>query len=257
MATFGTRLRAFTRATALGRARRTLAAEVSRAPVSVPFPLAGHSPVQVSVPAYVMDPDPKAFERAVEAGQYHIGDIVWPSAAAFAELITEPGWAATAESLNVGLSGKRVLELGSGLGLAGLALYKGGGAKSVVLSDNEMSVLTLAADSISVNGFNDGVRTMVVDWNNKDSWPCPQDFDAVIATDVLYHGSNHAQLLSLFNHLLGGNRFALVLEPVHDERIKGTDGGDFVEGAEKAGLSVTAAALPGSRPMEFLKLWRE
>lgn len=76
------------------------------------------------------------------------GDV-WPSSIALAELILQD------QSL---VSGQRVVELGAGLGLAGLAAAQAG-AKSVLLLDREPIALHCAMSSAEVNGL----QTLPVD----------------------------------------------------------------------------------------------
>ena len=52
----------------------------------------------------------------------------------------------------------------------------------------------------------------------------------VVATDILYHGTEHTHLIALLVHLLGGDgddkgaRSATIVEPIHNERVTATDG---------------------------------
>jgi len=233
----------------------TTVANDHRAPAQVPFPV-GSSTLTVSVPSYVMDPE--AFDAAVVNGEYRIGDIVWPSSVAFAEFLGQPSFAVEAEVADLNFEGQRVLELGSGLGLAGLALRAAALPTSVTLTDRDPEVLELAALSAELNGFGDSVLTQVVDWQSPEQWPDRSQYDMVVATDILYHGTEHDHLIGLLVHLLDGDgsgaRSATIVEPIHNERVTATDGQEFESSATDAGLDVVVSILPGPRPMQLIQV---
>ena len=79
---------------------------------------------------------------------YGAGDIVWPASIALARMLAHVP-SLTAE--------KRVLELGCGLGTAGLAAASAGAA-SVLLTDRDQAVLDCAHEAIEANGLAKTVR---------------------------------------------------------------------------------------------------
>ena len=49
-------------------------------------------------------------------------------------------------------------------------------------------------------------------------------------------------------------RFAVFVEPAHEERTTATDGPLFESAAREAGLEVEVVRLPGPRPMQLIKV---
>jgi predicted nicotinamide N-methyase len=94
----------------------------------------------------------------------------------------------------------RILELGSGTGLAGIAVAKTQEANDtslqqlhIVLTDNSDSALALCRHNCKINGVAQKVRVEFLSWGNtllSSSTTTPRssshDFDIVLATDVLY-----------------------------------------------------------------------
>ena len=117
-----------------------------------------------------------------------------------------------------------------------------------------------------------------MDWNEPKSWPEPSEADLILGTlcllhsviimplpssagaDILYHGHGHAPLANLLKHLLSGPgsgqgdpslpKFALFVEPIHEERVTATDGQQFAEVAQATGLDVHVTRLDGPRAMQ-------
>jgi predicted nicotinamide N-methyase len=119
-----------------------------------------------------------------------------------------PASRALAQHLAVGpsLAGSSVLDLGCGLGLAGIAAGLRGGA--VHFADNHADALTFARTNAEAAGL-DAVF-LPADWRAA-SWAGP--FDLVLAADVLYDRSDHEPLLDLLPVLLGAGGVALFGDP--------------------------------------------
>lgn len=100
---------------------------------------------------------------------------LWPSALALAQhVLTSPGaWV-----------GRRVLDLGCGLGLVGLAALARGA--SVTFLDWEPDAVALAVASAWAEGHG-AVEGVVADWRSPPLLPV---FDTVLAADVLYEERN-------------------------------------------------------------------
>jgi hypothetical protein len=52
----------------------------------------------------------------------------------------------------------------------------------------------------------------------------------------------------------GSGKAAVIVEPIHNERVTATDGQLFEGAATDAGFSVNVANLPGPRPMQVITL---
>jgi len=97
---------------------------------------------------------------------------------------------------------KRVLELGAGMGLGGLAAALWTNAKHVELTDGDPNVVAtleanVALNSAAFSGTKVGVRSLL--WNET---PAMKPFDWILAADVLSQDSSHTALLSTLRRLL-------------------------------------------------------
>lgn len=119
----------------------------------------------------------------------------WPSALALAQLLTQRPEL---------VQGKRVLELGCGLGIAGLAAALAG-AHSVLLTDREPLALECALRSAAASGLacaslpssfevavtqhDQQVAAAVLDWDKLVDSTGFKGVDVVLASDVMYDAS--------------------------------------------------------------------
>jgi predicted nicotinamide N-methyase len=124
----------------------------------------------------------------------------WPSAPALAQFI----------SREVNLEGKNTIELGCGMGLAGIVAHRRGA--KVVLSDVEEDALRLAELNWIVN-FMDLPAVARLDWASASLWGCNpalnQKFEIILASDVAYEKRLFWPLIDTFQQLLvpGGEIF--------------------------------------------------
>ena len=91
------------------------------------------------------------------------------------------------------LAGRRVLELGCGLGLPSLAAARAGAR--VLATDWSQPALDLLARNAELNGV--PVETERVDWRAPQTLTARAPFGLVLAADVLYERRNVALLLDL------------------------------------------------------------
>lgn len=118
---------------------------------------------------------------------------LWPSARMLAAAILQHDWPA---SLTVGPDRPEVLEVGCGLGLAGLAAAVCG--LRVVLSDYDLTALRLALANAQLNGLRE-VRAMPLDWERP---PADLRFPVVLASDVIFESRYVAPLVRLLERVL-------------------------------------------------------
>lgn len=105
------------------------------------------------------------------------------------------------------LVGLRVLDVGCGLGLAGIAAGIKGA--SVVFADREPDALAFARFNATHNGVV-SIATLGLDWNHA----LPDGpFDLILLADVTYSERNHAGLLRLIDHCLAPQGRALAADP--------------------------------------------
>lgn len=105
---------------------------------------------------------------------------------------------ALARQLDAGdLRGKRVAELGCGLGIPSIAAARRGA--EVIATDGDIDALALVRRNAAVNGVE--VETAALDWADPDELIERGPFDLVLASDVLYERPSIAMLLNLLPRL--------------------------------------------------------
>lgn len=111
------------------------------------------------------------------------------------------------------LTGKTVLELGCGLGLAGLAAAAKGAR--VIMTDYVPESVAMAAESGRLNGFDtDGA---VADWRD---FKLTEKYDFIIGADICYHPELNPYLRKIFAaNLKPGGLVALSDPGRHDSAI--------------------------------------
>lgn len=113
---------------------------------------------------------------------------LWPSAIALARAVARRS-----------LRGRRVLELGAGLGLPGLAAAVGGAR--VTVTDWAPEAIVAAQDNAARNGVE--VEALVSDWRDASELVARAPWDLVLLADVLYEERNVDALLALLPRLGG------------------------------------------------------
>ncbi len=134
------------------------------------------------------------------------------------------------------LNGKDVLELGCGLGLAGIAAAKRGA--NVIFSDYEDDALEFARcnaqTNLSAEIVNSSIRFINLDWRCIDeSLPQPQKFDMILAADVVYERRNFFPLIDVLQRFLKPTGIAVFTEPAR------TIGEQFFKLLREAGFSLS------------------
>lgn len=110
---------------------------------------------------------------------------LWPAAIHMSQAVLKEEWP----------KGTRVLELGCGVGLVGLAAR----AKDcrVTMTDYEAKSVAAAQHNARLNGFDD-VATFELDWRT----PPNEKFPVILGCDLLYEQRNHVPLLDLLEIML-------------------------------------------------------
>lgn len=123
---------------------------------------------------------------------------LWPSALALARYLTERL-----------LSGRRVVELGCGVGLPTVvALDRGAG---VMVTDHYDAALDFTVHNARTNTGREP-ETMLLDWHTPPV-EGPGRFDLVLAADVLYERRNVPSLAALIPALLAPEGEAMLADP--------------------------------------------
>ncbi len=127
------------------------------------------------------DPDNTAADAGISSAQWSLFGQVWPAGQLLAEAM------ATRD-----IAGKRILELGCGLGLSSLVLRMRGA--DIVASDYHPLAEVFLAYNAALNSL-ESVPYRQLDWESG-----PRDmgqFDMIIASDVLYEARHSAMLAGL------------------------------------------------------------
>jgi predicted nicotinamide N-methyase len=124
---------------------------------------------------------------------------LWPAARALAEALPD-------------VDGLRVVELGCGLGLPSLVAAAKGAA--VTATDWSPEAIALLRENASRNGLE--VRAEVRDW--RESWD--EQFDLVLAADVLYERRNVEPVIERLVELAPESLVALAGRPYEDAFLR-------------------------------------
>jgi len=134
------------------------------------------------------------------------------------------------------LAGKDLLELGCGLGLAGIAAAQAGA--NVVMTDYEEDALEFARYNASVNlspGELSRVEFRLLDWRSAE---IAGKFDVIAGADIVYERGNFGSLLRFASGSLRGGGAFLLTDPQRDI------GRDFIRLARAEGFSAREEVFP-------------
>jgi predicted nicotinamide N-methyase len=126
---------------------------------------------------------------------------LWPSARMLAKAVVREPWETYPQPV-------RVLEVGCGLGLAGIACLSRG--LDVTFTDVDETALMFAARNARHNGFTTGYRTMPLDFR------CPPEdvkYPVVIGSDLMYEERMVNPLVALLAAVLAPDGVCLITDP--------------------------------------------
>lgn len=147
---------------------------------------------------------------------------LWPGAFLLAEAVAAEDWQA----------GRKALEIGCGLGLAGLVGL--GRGLRVTFSDYDEAPLEFVARSAAANGFEPtSYTTRRLDWRE----PSDEAFSVILGADVLYERRLVPLVADLLAAMLAPGGLALIADPYR----AAAEG--FAEEVEARGLSCEAAPV--------------
>lgn len=125
------------------------------------------------------------------------GGVEWAPLVPYWAVLWRSGVALARELSGRRLDGKRVVELGCGLGVPSLAASQA--RASVLATDASEEALRLLARNAGENGL--ALDTARVDWASPAELVARGPFDLVLAADVLYEKAAVGQLLALLPRL--------------------------------------------------------
>lgn len=165
--------------------------------VTVPYRFAGHKILlaRPREPDRLLD-DPSVQQASKTSDYMPYWAYLWPGAMLLAERVLSGTWS----------PGTRAIEIGCGLGLAGLAALRAG--LRVTFSDYSPAAIALASHNARLNGC-DQFTTRIVDWQQ----PPHEQFDVVLGADVLYERRCLPDVLRVLDAMLATNGEALLSDP--------------------------------------------
>ena len=130
---------------------------------------------------------------------------LWAAAPKTAAMILRQAWP----------SRLKALELGCGIGVVGIAALIAG--HDVTFADHASSAVRLAVSNAALNGFAN-IAGMVFDWQQ----PTTDQFEFILASDVLYDVASHEPLLCTLRAMLSDHGVVWIGDPgrVHALRFK-------------------------------------
>lgn len=155
---------------------------------------------------------------------------LWPAARMLAKAVVREPWEIDPRPV-------RVLEVGCGLGLAGVACLARG--LHVTFSDVDETALAFAAANARLNGFTSGFRTMPLDFRAP---PEDERYPVVIGSDLMYEARLVEPLIGLLGAVLGPGGVCLIADP---DRLAARV---FKWKLEEAGYDVAAEFIRAGEP---------
>jgi predicted nicotinamide N-methyase len=154
---------------------------------------------------------------------------LWPASRMLAKAVVRESWAAYKQPIHV-------LEVGCGLGLAGVACLARG--LTVTFSDVDETALTFAAENARINGFA-AFNTLPIDFR------CPPDdrkYPVVIGSDLMYEERLVNPLVGLMRAVLAPDGVCLIADPDR------TAARVFKWKLQEAGYEVTTEIIRAGEP---------
>jgi predicted nicotinamide N-methyase len=133
------------------------------------------------------------------------GFLLWEAAVGLARMLAaEPALVA----------GKRVLELGAGVGMPGIVARSLGA--EVWQTDHQAAALTLAQQNARQNGV-DGIMQFLGDWR---SWTHLTHYDVILGADIMYERAMFFYLEQIFNRCLAPGGRLLLSDPGRPQALE-------------------------------------
>jgi predicted nicotinamide N-methyase len=126
---------------------------------------------------------------------------LWPSARMLAKAVLAEDWSAFGPA-------PEVLEIGCGLGLAGVACLARG--LRVTFSDVDETAVAFALRNAKLNGFTKGYRGMPLDFRSP---PEGERFDVLLGSDLMYEERLVDPLVTLLDAVLAPTGVCLIADP--------------------------------------------
>ncbi len=108
---------------------------------------------------------------------------------------------------------KKVIELGTGVGIVGISVLKYCQPKSVEITDYKEEILSNAINNVKKNGLwaKDVAKGTLLDW--KDYKKAKEKYDVIVGSDLIYAGAPVIELAHLMDKLLNVDGKVYILVP--------------------------------------------
>jgi predicted nicotinamide N-methyase len=143
------------------------------------------------------DPHGEAERAGIPPASWPLFGLLWPSGQVLAGVMS-----------TYAIGGKRVLELGCGLGLASMVVHRRGG--DVTASDCHPLAAQFLAENLELNGL-PVMKYSVAHWDRPD--PLLGLFDVIIGSDVLYDREQPAALSQFIDRHSSPGVEVLIVDP--------------------------------------------
>ena len=148
------------------------------------------------------------------------------------------------------LAGKRVLELGAGVGVSGIVARNLGA--EVWQTDHQKNALQLSQFNAAQNQIT-GIQTFLADWRH---WNHPRKYDLVIGADIIYGREMHFYLEQIFRQSLSPGGKLILADPGRPQSF------EFAARLEKTGwkfemetVSVPRIEMNEISPRVDIEIW--
>jgi predicted nicotinamide N-methyase len=185
--------------------------------------------------------DPAVLEANRRDDYMPYWSYLWPAAVPMSRALSHAGWP----------SGTRVLELGSGVGLVGLAAMARGW--DVTFSDYDETSLLVCRWNARRNGLPDP-PVLRLDWRD----PPAEQFPVIVGCEVIYDAKNHEPILNVLEQMLAPGGVCWIGDPCRSQAPK------FFELALRRGFGVVVrneagrvVACPVESGLQIFELRRE
>ncbi|AEG00029.1 class I SAM-dependent methyltransferase [Methylomonas methanica] len=149
------------------------------------------------------DPLGQAEQAGLSSTSWSLFGQIWPSARVLALAM---------DSFN--LAGKRILEIGAGLGLASLVIHGRGG--NVTVSDWHPLSQDFLTENLLLNQLGP-IKFETSDWSETDS--ALGEFDLIIGSDLLYERQQPGQLAAYIHRHAAPSAEIIIVDPDRGNRV--------------------------------------
>ena len=175
------------------------------------------------------DDDGEAEKLGISSAQWPLFGVVWDAGNSLAQ-----------HMVNEEIEGKRILEVGCGIGIVSLMLNRRGA--NITAMDYHPEVSKFLERNIKLNG-DEPIPFVRGSWN--DELPELAEFDLIVGSDLLYEDEHAAQVAEFILRKLAKNGRVIIADPGRGFR------GRFTKRLEAAGFICQIAKIEAVQILTF------